>query len=101
AEAWVTVRIGRCPVGNIASRRFDSIMMALFCGLRVGRRRWRRRVKRGRLRMGATRQRKGKKQYCRREQFLHDVSFLRKQTRIGEQLLRAQPTKGHRCDYGK
>jgi hypothetical protein len=55
AEARVTVGIGRGPVCNITTRRLDTIMVALFRGLRVRRWRWRRRVIGGRLRMGTTR----------------------------------------------
>jgi hypothetical protein len=58
AKPWVTVRIGRRSICNITTRRLNTIMVALFRGLRV--RRWRRRVKGRRLRMGTTRQSKGK-----------------------------------------
>jgi hypothetical protein len=60
AEPWVAVRIGRSPIRDITTRRINTIMMALFRGLRVGRWRRKRRVIGGRLRMGTTRQSKGK-----------------------------------------
>ena len=70
AEAFVAPGIGRCSPGDIALCSLNSIMVTLFGGLRIRRRRW---VVRRRLRMRAPGNCKRKQQGCDREQFFHDV----------------------------
>jgi len=70
AEAFVAPGIGRCSPRDIALCSLNAIVVTLFGGLRIRRRR---RVVRRRLRMRAAGNCKRKQQCCDREQFLHDV----------------------------
>jgi hypothetical protein len=60
AEPRMAIRIGRRALCDIATSRLNTFMVALVRGLRIGGWRRRRRVIRCRLRMGTTRQSKGK-----------------------------------------
>jgi hypothetical protein len=66
AEAFVATGIRRCSPGGIALCCLNAIVVTLFGGLRIRRRR---RVVRRRLRMRAAGKCKGKQQCCDRKQF--------------------------------
>lgn len=70
AEAFMATGIGSCSPGDIALCCLNAIVLALFCSLRICRRR---RVVSHWLRMGASAKRKGKQQCCHRKEFFHDV----------------------------